>query len=46
MQKPSAKETELIKQVIKYSNDAILDWINLGTADAMNNWNSHRNPST
>lgn len=45
LQKPSANDAKLIKQVIKHSVPAILDWVNLNTEQAMNNWNRHRSLS-
>jgi peptidyl-tRNA hydrolase, PTH1 family len=42
LEKPVSDDKKLLKEVIKDSNSAILDWINLGTKEAMNNWNSHK----
>lgn len=42
LQKPSAPDNKLIKQAIKDSGSAIIDWINLPMTEAMNNWNRHK----
>ncbi len=46
LQKPSTNDSKLIKLVINHSAPAILDWVNLGTQQAMNNWNNHRSSSS
>ncbi len=42
LEKPSGEDQKLIKKVIKDSTAAITDWINNGTSEAMNSWNSHK----
>ncbi|MDF1497570.1 MAG: aminoacyl-tRNA hydrolase [Patescibacteria group bacterium] len=45
LEKPSSDDQKLIKKVIKDSNSAITDWVNKGTAEAMNSWNSRKKAS-